>query len=176
MQHWQCFWTEWKQHWADLICLIIDSAPVYYCESVLCKTLSPVSFVHSLLLDVLCRVHAELAAIDEEDEKLDSAVKHLQKALELDPDSEHLSSCLHLLQLRSSVHSAPTRPEERAAKLIQQVLHTHSMSGSPRTDRWLLRAVHSNKTCDVFLKITILKLKNAGKTARCACLMQMYKV
>ncbi|XP_058652539.1 cilia- and flagella-associated protein 46-like isoform X3 [Onychostoma macrolepis] len=74
----------------------------------------------SLLLDVLCRVHAELAAIDEENEKLDSAMKHLQKALELDPDSEHLSSSLHLLQLRSSVHSAPTRPEERAAKLIQQ--------------------------------------------------------
>ncbi len=118
---------------ADWICLIIDSAPVYYCESVLCKTLSHVLFVHSLLLDVLCRVHAELAAIDEEDEKLDSAVKHLQKALELDPDSEHLSSCLHLLQLRSSVHSAPTRPEERAAQLIQQVLHTHSMISSPHT-------------------------------------------
>ncbi len=83
-------------------------------------------FVHSLLLDVLCRVHAELAAIDEENEKLDSAMKHLQKALELDPDSEHLSSSLHLLQLRSSVHSAPTRPEERAAKLIQQVLHRPS--------------------------------------------------
>ncbi|XP_016414315.1 cilia- and flagella-associated protein 46-like [Sinocyclocheilus rhinocerous] len=75
---------------------------------------------HSLLLDVLCRVHAELAAIDEEDEKLESAMKHLQKALELDPHSQHLSSSLHLLQLRSSVHSAPTRPEERAARLIQQ--------------------------------------------------------
>uniref|UniRef100_A0A9J8CP86 Uncharacterized protein n=1 Tax=Cyprinus carpio carpio TaxID=630221 RepID=A0A9J8CP86_CYPCA len=75
---------------------------------------------HSLLLDVLCRVHTELAAIDEEDEKLESAMKHLQKALELDPLSQQLSSSLQLLQLRSSVHSAPTRPEERAAKLIQQ--------------------------------------------------------
>uniref|UniRef100_A0A8C2F734 Uncharacterized protein n=1 Tax=Cyprinus carpio TaxID=7962 RepID=A0A8C2F734_CYPCA len=75
---------------------------------------------HSLLLDVLCRVHTELAAIDEEDEKLESAMKHLQKALELDPLSQHLSSSLQLLQLRSSVHSAPTRPKERAAKLIQQ--------------------------------------------------------
>ncbi|XP_016110300.1 cilia- and flagella-associated protein 46-like [Sinocyclocheilus grahami] len=77
---------------------------------------------HSLLLDVLCRVHTELAAIDEEDEKLESAMKHLQKALELDPHSQHLSSSLHLLQLRSSVHSAPTRPEEHAARLIQQFL------------------------------------------------------
>ncbi|KAL0178751.1 hypothetical protein M9458_027645, partial [Cirrhinus mrigala] len=87
-----------------------------------------------LLLDVLCRVHAELAAIDEEDEKLESAMKHLEKALELDPHSRHLSSSLRLLQLRSSVHSTPTRPEEQAAKLIQQVLHrhdTHLMSGSP---------------------------------------------
>ncbi|XP_026079139.1 cilia- and flagella-associated protein 46 [Carassius auratus] len=75
---------------------------------------------HSLLLDVLCQVHTELAVIDEEDEKLESAMKHLQKALELDPLSQHLSSSLQLLQLRSSVHSAPTRAEERAAKLIQQ--------------------------------------------------------
>ncbi|XP_050982360.1 LOW QUALITY PROTEIN: cilia- and flagella-associated protein 46 [Labeo rohita] len=74
----------------------------------------------SLLLDVLCQVHAELAAIDEEDEKLESAMKHLEKALELDPHSQHLSSSLRLLQLRSSVHSTPTRPEEHAAKLIQQ--------------------------------------------------------
>lgn len=91
-------------------------------------------FVHSLLLDVLCQVHAELAAIDEEDEKLESAMKHLEKALELDPHSQHLSSSLRLLQLRSSVHSTPTRPEEHAAKLIQQVLHRHDihlMSGSP---------------------------------------------
>ncbi|XP_073690617.1 cilia- and flagella-associated protein 46 [Garra rufa] len=88
----------------------------------------------SLLLDVLCRVHAELAAIDEEDEKLEPAMKHLEKALELDPHSQHLSSSLRLLQLRSSVHISPTRPEEHAAKLIQQVLdrhHTHLMSASP---------------------------------------------
>ncbi|KAF4106174.1 hypothetical protein G5714_013836 [Onychostoma macrolepis] len=105
---------------------------------------SSVEFDSILLLDVLCRVHAELAAIDEENEKLDSAMTHLQKALELDPDSEHLSSSLHLLQLRSSVHSAPTRPEERAAKLIQQMLHRPS----PHTFNEWLSCTHRQLTAE----------------------------
>ncbi|KAK7149085.1 hypothetical protein R3I93_013174 [Phoxinus phoxinus] len=76
----------------------------------------------SMLLEVSGQVHAELAAVDEEDEKLESAVKHLQKAVDLDVSSEHLSSSLHLLHLRSSVHSAHThtRPEDQAARLMQQ--------------------------------------------------------
>ncbi|XP_067242183.1 cilia- and flagella-associated protein 46 [Chanodichthys erythropterus] len=74
----------------------------------------------SMLLDVFSQVHAELAALDEEDEKLESAMKHLEKALQLDSHSEHLSSSLRLLQLRSSLHSTPTRTEDQAAKLIQQ--------------------------------------------------------
>ncbi|XP_051507186.1 cilia- and flagella-associated protein 46 [Myxocyprinus asiaticus] len=77
----------------------------------------------SMLVDVLCQVHAELAVIEEEDEKLESAMKHLRKALELDQRGhhcQHLSSSLHLLQLRSSPHCTPARLEDRAAKLIQQ--------------------------------------------------------
>ncbi|RXN24229.1 cilia- and flagella-associated 46 isoform X2 [Labeo rohita] len=98
-----------------------SSPPSSSCSSSVCLDHdSSITLTDSLLLDVLCQVHAELAAIDEEDEKLESAMKHLEKALELDPHSQHLSSSLRLLQLRSSVHSTPTRPEEHAAKLIQQ--------------------------------------------------------
>ncbi|KAG1963056.1 cilia- and flagella-associated protein [Pimephales promelas] len=76
----------------------------------------------SMLLEVCGQVHAELAAVDEEDEKLESAMKHLHKAAGLDVPSEHLSSSLHLLQLRSSGLSAHThtRCEDQAARLMQQ--------------------------------------------------------
>ncbi|XP_056093177.1 cilia- and flagella-associated protein 46 [Rhinichthys klamathensis goyatoka] len=76
----------------------------------------------SMLLGVCGQVHAELAAVDEEDEKLESAMKHLHKAVDLDVPSEHLSSSLHLLHLRSSVLSAHThtRCEDQAARLMQQ--------------------------------------------------------
>ncbi|XP_077103327.1 cilia- and flagella-associated protein 46 [Siphateles boraxobius] len=76
----------------------------------------------SMLLEVLCHVHAELAAVDEDDENLESAVKHLHKAVTLDIPSEHLSSSLHLLHLRSSVLSTHThtRSEDQAARLMQQ--------------------------------------------------------
>lgn len=80
--------------------------------------------VYSVLLDLRCQVHAELAAIEEEEERLESAIKHLHKALSLDvggQQQQRLSSSLHLLQLRTNLYNVPTRPEDQAAVLIQQV-------------------------------------------------------
>lgn len=77
-----------------------------------------------MFLDMRCHIHAELAAIEEEAEKLESAVQHLQAALDLDESGlfqQRLSFSLHLLQLRSKLYSSPTRPEDQAAMLIQQV-------------------------------------------------------
>ncbi|KAA0718385.1 Cilia- and flagella-associated protein 46 [Triplophysa tibetana] len=77
----------------------------------------------SMLLDVLCDVHAVLAAIEEEDDRLEASMKHVKRALQLDHrglQSHHLSFSSHLLQLRSSLHSSPQRAEDRTAQLIQQ--------------------------------------------------------
>ncbi|XP_065152021.1 cilia- and flagella-associated protein 46 [Paramisgurnus dabryanus] len=79
--------------------------------------------IDSSMLDVLCEIHADLADIEEEDDRLEAAMKHVERALQLDQKglyTEHLSFTLHLLQLRSSPHITPKRPEERAAQLIQQ--------------------------------------------------------
>ncbi|XP_066535415.1 cilia- and flagella-associated protein 46 isoform X2 [Hoplias malabaricus] len=80
----------------------------------------------SMLLDMRCQVHAELAAIEEEEERLESACKHLHKALSLDVEGKYhqrLSSSLHLLQLNTNLYSTPASPEEQAVVLIQQAKH-----------------------------------------------------
>ncbi|KAI5107889.1 cilia- and flagella-associated protein 46, partial [Silurus meridionalis] len=79
--------------------------------------------INSMLLDMRCQVHAELAAIEEEAERLEPAIQHLHAALGLDENGQfhqRLSFSLHCLQLRSKLYSTPTRPEDQAAMLIQQ--------------------------------------------------------
>lgn len=80
--------------------------------------------VSSMLLDMRCQIHAELAAIEEEAERLEPAAQHLQAALVLDESGQfqqRLSFSLHLIQLRSNLYKTPTRNEDQAAMLIQQV-------------------------------------------------------
>ncbi|XP_060780970.1 cilia- and flagella-associated protein 46 [Neoarius graeffei] len=92
--------------------------------------------INSMFLDMRCHIHAELAAIEEEAEKLESAVQHLQAALDLDESGlfqQRLSFSLHLLQLRSKLYSSPTRPEDQAAMLIQQ---TKEWLGDEPAKKW----------------------------------------
>ncbi|XP_074531827.1 cilia- and flagella-associated protein 46 isoform X2 [Halichoeres trimaculatus] len=78
--------------------------------------------IQSMLLEMRCQVHSELAVIEEEDGRLEAALTHLQKASLLDNGAqrERLSSALHLLQLRGNLHQAPPRAEDKAAMLMQQ--------------------------------------------------------
>lgn len=70
-----------------------------------------------------CQLHSELAAIEEEKGSLEASLTHLQKALLLDDGTqqEHLSSALHLLQLRTALDQTPSRREDQAAQLLQKV-------------------------------------------------------
>lgn len=77
-----------------------------------------------MLLDIRCQIHAELAAIEEEAERLEPAAQHLQAALGLDESGQcqqRLSFSLYLIQQRSNLYTTPTRPEDQAAMLLQQV-------------------------------------------------------
>lgn len=70
-----------------------------------------------------CQLHSELAAIEEEKGCLEASLTHLQKALLLDDGTqqEHLSSAVHLLQLRTTLDQTPSRREDTAAQLLQKV-------------------------------------------------------
>lgn len=76
-----------------------------------------------MLVEMRCQLHSELAAIEEEKGRLEASLTHLQKALLLDngTQQEHLSSALHLLQLRATLDQMPSRHEDKAAMLMQKV-------------------------------------------------------
>ncbi|XP_061818695.1 cilia- and flagella-associated protein 46 isoform X5 [Nerophis lumbriciformis] len=76
-----------------------------------------------MLFPVRCLVHAELAVMEEEDGLLEASITHLQKAMLLDngTQKERLSSAFHLLQLRGNLYQSPSRNEDKAAMLMQQV-------------------------------------------------------
>ncbi|KAM9810017.1 cilia- and flagella-associated protein 46 isoform 2-T2 [Syngnathus typhle] len=76
-----------------------------------------------MLFLVRSQVHAELAASEEEDGLLEASMTHLRKAMLLDngTQKERLSSAFHLLQLRRNLYQTPSRTEDKAAMLMQQV-------------------------------------------------------
>ncbi|KAM9345441.1 cilia- and flagella-associated protein 46 [Symphorus nematophorus] len=78
--------------------------------------------MQSMLLEMRCQVHSELAVIEEEEGRLEASLTHLQKAMLLDngTQGERLLSALHLLQLRGTLYQTPSQPEDKAAMLMQQ--------------------------------------------------------
>lgn len=70
-----------------------------------------------------CQLHSELAAIEEEQGRLEASLTHLQQALLLDngTQQDRLSSAVHLLQLRATLDQTPSRDEDKAASLMQKV-------------------------------------------------------
>ncbi|KAJ8418005.1 hypothetical protein AAFF_G00137140 [Aldrovandia affinis] len=95
---------------------------------------------NSALLELRCQVHGEVGAIEAEEDRVESAIEHVQKALRLDERGEHrerLSSALHALRLRSLLYETPERSEDCAALLIQQA-KTASSKDSARKVRPML--------------------------------------
>ncbi|XP_078492369.1 cilia- and flagella-associated protein 46 isoform X3 [Ciona intestinalis] len=96
--------------------------------------------ISSLQVTLRCRVHTELAKCEEAVEQIEAAVKHVNKALELDDSGfyhERLQTMLHRLQLSTQLYRTPDRPEDVAAIIIEQARKS-SESGSVRMKRSLL--------------------------------------
>ncbi|KAM8739310.1 cilia- and flagella-associated protein 46 isoform 1-T1 [Acanthopagrus schlegelii] len=89
--------------------------------------------MQSTLLEMRCQVHSELAVIEEEEGRLEASLTHLQKALLLDNGTqrEQLLSALRLLQIRGTLYQTPSRTEDKAAMLMQQV---REMKPQDKTD------------------------------------------
>ncbi|XP_012590268.1 PREDICTED: cilia- and flagella-associated protein 46 [Condylura cristata] len=76
-----------------------------------------------LMVLLRCQVHMELAHIEEDEDRLEPAMVHLQKALQLDSLGLHretLLMALNRLRLCTELYQTPERPEDRAVLAIEQ--------------------------------------------------------
>ncbi|KAG7512173.1 cilia-and flagella-associated 46 isoform X1 [Solea senegalensis] len=83
--------------------------------------------IQSVMREMRCQIHSEIAVIEEEEGRLEASLTHTQKAIRLDNGTqrERLSSALRLLQLRGTLYQTPSRTEDKAAMLLQQSRDIH---------------------------------------------------
>ncbi|XP_071987329.1 cilia- and flagella-associated protein 46 isoform X2 [Engystomops pustulosus] len=96
--------------------------------------------IDSLLTVMRCQIHLEIAQIEEEEDRVELAIKHLEKALTLDGNEQyqnHLKTFLHRLQLRATLYTKPQRAEDQAAMIIEQAKQSNAKD-SVRKKRSLL--------------------------------------
>ncbi|XP_010191684.1 PREDICTED: tetratricopeptide repeat protein 40, partial [Mesitornis unicolor] len=79
--------------------------------------------VDSMLILLRCQVHMEIARIEEDGDRIEAAMKHLQKAVHLNnggPYQEHLRVSLNRLRVYAMLHKSPEHPEDWAGMMIEQ--------------------------------------------------------
>lgn len=80
----------------------------------------------SLMTVLRCQVHMEMARIEEDEDRLEPAMEHLQKAMRLDTlglYQDKLKMAFTRLHLCTMLYQSPERAEDRAIMVIEQV-HT----------------------------------------------------
>ncbi|XP_076434592.1 cilia- and flagella-associated protein 46-like isoform X2 [Babylonia areolata] len=110
--------------------------------------------IQSLLIQLRCQIHTELARCEEDLEQIQVAMEHLKKALNLDDGNvyqERLEVMLRRLELRSQLYRQPERPEDQAAMIIEQARKADS--GTIRMKRSLLVKAGEALAPDAFLLV-----------------------
>lgn len=78
-----------------------------------------------------CQVHMEIARIEEDGDRMEAAMEHVQKAMHLDKKGQHqeyLRLTFNRLHLCTALHNSPERPEDQAAVMIEQVITENKIS------------------------------------------------
>nr|XP_048713954.1 cilia- and flagella-associated protein 46 isoform X3 [Caretta caretta] len=79
--------------------------------------------IDSLLILLRCQVHMEIARIEEDEDRIEAAMEHFQKAIYLDNNGqyqEHLKMAFHRLHLCTMLYKSPERLEDQAIMMIEQ--------------------------------------------------------
>ncbi|NXG31392.1 CFA46 protein, partial [Dromaius novaehollandiae] len=79
--------------------------------------------IDSMLILLRCQVHMEVARIEEDEDRIEAAIEHLQKAVHLDNNGqyqEHLRVTLNRLRLCTMLYETPERLEDQAVMMIEQ--------------------------------------------------------
>ncbi|XP_054133202.1 cilia- and flagella-associated protein 46 [Melozone crissalis] len=79
--------------------------------------------IDSMLILLRCQVHMEIARIEEDGDRLEAALEHVQKAMHLNNSGqyqEHLRLSFNRLRLGAMLYESPEHPEDQAVMLIEQ--------------------------------------------------------
>ncbi|XP_066179467.1 cilia- and flagella-associated protein 46 [Sylvia atricapilla] len=79
--------------------------------------------IDSMLILLRCQVHMEIARIEEDGDRLEAALEHLQKAMHLDSSGqyqEHLRMSFNRLRWSAMLYESPEHLEDQAVMLIEQ--------------------------------------------------------
>ncbi|XP_030132507.2 cilia- and flagella-associated protein 46 [Taeniopygia guttata] len=79
--------------------------------------------IDSMLILLRCQVHMEIARIEEDGDRLEAALEHLQKAMHLNNSGqyqEHLRLSFNRLRLSTMLYESPEHLEDQAVMLIEQ--------------------------------------------------------
>lgn len=85
----------------------------------------------SMLTLLRCQVHMEIARIEEDGDRTEAAVEHLQKAIHLNNGGhyqEHLRLIFKRLHLHTMLYKSPEHLEDQAVMMIEQVIMKNKVS------------------------------------------------
>ncbi|KAM6416110.1 cilia- and flagella-associated protein 46 [Rhynochetos jubatus] len=119
--------------------------------------------IDSVLVLLRCQVHTELARIEEDEDRMEAAMEHVQKAVCLARSGqcrEHLR--LTLNRLRAVLYPSPERLEDRAAVLMEQAKRREQKDDMRKKRALLVNAGHALAP-DSFQ--TVLDSENEAKVA-----------
>lgn len=84
-----------------------------------------------MLILLRCQVHMEIARIEEDGDRIEAAVEHLQKAIHLNNSEqyqEHLRVTFNRLRLCTVLYKSPEHLEDQAVMMIEQVIMKNKIS------------------------------------------------
>ncbi|XP_039193388.1 cilia- and flagella-associated protein 46 isoform X2 [Crotalus tigris] len=79
--------------------------------------------IDSMLILLRCQVHMEIARIEEKADRVETAMEHLEKAINLDNNGqyhEYLKMAFHRLSLNTMLYKSLERLEDQASLMIEQ--------------------------------------------------------
>ncbi|XP_068112949.1 cilia- and flagella-associated protein 46 isoform X2 [Hyperolius riggenbachi] len=121
--------------------------------------------IDSLLTVMRCQIHIEIAQIEEQEDRIEVAIEHVLKAVNLDGNGQYqnfLKMYLHRLQLRATLYTKPQRAEDQAAMILEQAKQSNSKD-SVRKKRPLLVNVGLCLAPDAFQMV--LESENESKVS-----------
>ncbi|XP_064572943.1 cilia- and flagella-associated protein 46 [Zonotrichia leucophrys gambelii] len=99
--------------------------------------------IDSMLILLRCQVHMEIARIEEDGDRLEAALEHLQKAMHLNNSGqyqEHLRVSFNRLRLGAMLYESPEHLEDQAVMLIEQAKRGKQKDNMRKTRSLLVHA------------------------------------